>query len=123
MRGTLFPLMMLTTVPLLLFAAGAVAEKIRSQNDPAGWRPSVSYLAGFLGMCCAGFLFALESGINQYVPFLAPGLTARLMFALGRVIIYMPFVAVLSVFFALSALAGGYCMYRLGKKPGLCKEE
>lgn len=112
MRSTLFLLMMLLAVPLLLAATGAVAEKTRTRNRPYGWRPWIPYLAGFLAMNTAGFLFALESGLNQYVPFLAPGLAPRLGFALGRVIMYMPFVAGLAAFFALFALAGGYCMYR-----------
>jgi len=107
MRSTLFLLMMLLAVPLLLAATGAVAEKIRAGNCACGWKPWIPCLAGFLAMNTAGFLFALESGLNQYVPYLACGLAPRQGFALGRVIMYMPFVAGLAAFFALFSLAGG----------------
>jgi len=121
-RATLFMTTMLTAVPLMMIAAGAMAEWLAGHTPPAAWKPSVPYLAGFLAGLCAGCLSAIESGMTQYLPLIEPGLIPRLAFALGRVIMYMPFVAVLGALFALFALVGGYCTYRMREKVGPCKE-
>ncbi|MDO9325526.1 MAG: hypothetical protein Q7T80_11290 [Methanoregula sp.] len=116
MRGTLFPLMMLTVVPLLVIATGAVAEKMHCQDPNCSWKPIISYLAGFLGMCCAGLIAGFESGMNQYIPYFPSGLTPRLIFALGRALVYLTFMTILGIFFALFALAGGYYVYRVRER-------
>jgi len=118
-RSTLFMVTMLTAVPLLMIAVGAVAQKIFARTYPAIWNASVPYLAGFLAGLCCGCLFAIESGLTQYLPLLEPGLIPRLVFTAGRVIVYLPFVALLSAFFALFAVAGGYLWYYIREEKTL----
>jgi|GEM_PF-1445772 len=110
-RATLFMATMLTAVPVLMFAAGGAAAAMHRRDRPGAGNLRVPYLAGFFAGLCAGFLMAVESGLKQYVPHMLPGLLPRLAFTAGRVIIYMPFVAILSIFYALCALAGGWCIY------------
>jgi len=121
-RATLFMATMLTAVPVLMFAAGAAAAALYRRDHPGVRRLAVPYLAGFFAGLGAGFLVAVESGLNQYVPHMLPGLLPRLAFTVGRVIVYLPFVAILSVFYALCALFGGYCTYRMREKVRPCKE-
>lgn len=115
-RSTLFMVTMLAAVPLMMIAVGAIAQMIFERGHPGIWNASVPYLAGFLAGLCCGFLDAVESGLTQYMPILEPGLIPRLVFTAGRVIIYMPFVALLSAGFALFALAGGYLVYHVWEK-------
>jgi len=117
-RATLFLFTMLSVVPVLLIATGAVAEKMHSLNPHARWKPVIPYLAGFLGMCCAGLITGFESGMNQYLPHFPSGLTPRLLFALYRALEYLTFTAILGIFFALFALAGGYYVYRIRARRG-----
>lgn len=118
-RSTLFMVTMLTAVPLLMIAVGALAYTIFERASPKIWNASVPYLAGFIAGICCGCLFAIESGLTQYLPILEPGLVPRLVFTAGRVIIYLPFVALLSAIFALFALVGGYFMYHIGEKKSM----
>ena len=122
-RSTLFMATMLTAVPVLMIAVGAIAQKIFLRDHPGIWNASVPYLAGFVAGLGCGCLSAIESGLTQYLPILEPGLIPRLIFTAGRVVIYMPFVALLSAFFALFALAGGYCMYRTREKKSMQDDE
>jgi hypothetical protein len=57
-----------------------------------------------------------ESSMDQYLPFIEPGLIPRLGFVIGEVIITLPFLLILGGIFALFSLAGGYCAHRVLKK-------
>lgn len=116
MRSTLFFWMVFLVSPVLLSACGAVSEIFRCRKNRTGWMPMISYTAGLLAVMVAGILITAESSMDQYLPFIEPGLIPRLGFVIGKVIITVPFLLIIGVIFALFSLAGGYCAYRVLKK-------
>ncbi|WML68448.1 MAG: hypothetical protein METHP_02073 [Methanoregula sp. SKADARSKE-2] len=55
-------------------------------------------MAGFLGTGIAIFLIILGMYRDQYVPYMAPGLQAHLIFLAGMKIVYLPVLIILSIF-------------------------
>ncbi len=116
MRSTLFFWMVFLVLPILLSAGGAVSEIFRCRENRTCWAPGISYLAGLLAVMVAGILFMTESSMDQYLPFIEPGIIPRLGFVIGTVIITLPFLLIIGLIFALFSLAGGYCAHRVLKK-------
>lgn len=113
MRFTVFSLVVLLFVPLFLIAGGIVSEIIRNREGRTGWTPLISYLAGFLGGSTAVILTAVTASVDQYVPYLDPGMMPRLAFVSGSVMMYLLNPVSLSVIAIVSlfSLAGGYLVH------------
>jgi hypothetical protein len=113
LRSTVFSLVVLLFVPLFLITGGILSEIIWNRVGHSGWTPLVSYLAGFLGCSTAVVLTAITASVNQYVPYLDPGMIPRLSFVPGSVIVALLNPVSLSIIaiFSLFSLAGGYIMH------------
>lgn len=113
MRSTLFFWMVFFVSPLLLSAGGVFSEILRRRENHTSWEPGIPYLAGLLAVIVACVLFVTESSMNQYLPFIEPGLIPRLGFVIGSVLISIPFFLIIGAIFALFSLTGGYCAHRI----------
>jgi len=113
MRSTVFPIMAFIVTPLLLLITGIVSEIIRNRELDTGWAPSIPYKAGFLAMSLAFLLFRIVSSVNQYIPYMAPGILPRLAYVTGNLIMYFPILLVISTLFACFSFAGGWGMHRI----------
>lgn len=113
LRSPVFYLVVVLLVPFFLITGGIVSEIIRDREGSTAWTPWISYLAGFLGCSTAVNLTAVTASVNQYVPYLDPGVMARLVFVSGRVMVYLLNPVSLSgiAIFSLLSLAGGYIMH------------
>jgi hypothetical protein len=78
MRSIVFPIIAFIVTPFLLLITGIVSEIIRKREQDTEWAPSIPYKAGFLAMSLAFLLFRIVSSVNQYLPFMAPGILPRL---------------------------------------------
>jgi hypothetical protein len=112
MRATLFSITVLIVIPLLLVITGVVSEIIRNRERDTGWTLFIPYAAGFIAMSIAFLLFRIVSSVNQYLPYLSPGIMPRLSYVTGNIIMYFPVLIVISTLFAFFSLAGGYGMRR-----------
>ena len=113
MRSTVFPIMAFIVTPLLLLITGIVSEIIRNRELDAEWAPSIPYKAGFLAMSLAFLLFRIVSSVNQFDPYMSPGILPRLAYVTGNLIMYFPILLVISTLFAGFSFAGGWGMHRI----------
>ena len=116
--GFLFLTMVFLITPASLFITGIASESLRDREDHSSWKPWILYMAGFLGTGIAIFLIILGMYRDPYVPYMAPGLQAHLIFLAGMEIVYLPVLIILSIFFAFFALAGGFFAHRRSGRAG-----
>ncbi|MFA5236583.1 MAG: hypothetical protein WC362_01850 [Methanoregula sp.] len=114
--GFLSLAMVFLIAPALLFSTGIASERLRSREDRAVWRPWIPYLAGFVGAVLAIFIIIIGMYMDQYVPYMEPGLLPRLAFVAGMELFCLPVLLAISTVFACFALAGGYAMNRRSKR-------
>lgn len=117
MRAILFPVMALVVTPLLLVIAGIASETLRKREGDTRRALSIPYAAGFLAMGLAFLLFRIVSSVNQYLPYMAPGILPRLAYVTGNLTMYLPIHLAISTLFAFFSLAGGWYMHRKTCSP------
>ncbi len=118
MRAEIFPALLFTLVPLILFLAGGISARLSRASCPERGQLERAYLSGVLGGVIAVALFAFQAGMTQYHPLLAEGLVPRLGFAFGMLILYLtqPVFLALICLLSLFSLAGGSLAVHLGEK-------
>lgn len=118
MRAELFPALLFTLVPLILFLAGGISARLAGPSCPERGRLEGAYLSGVLAGIIGVALFAFEAGMTQHHPFLAEGLIPRLGFAFGMLILYLtqPVFLALICLLSLFSLAGGFLAVYMGKR-------
>jgi hypothetical protein len=118
LRSTLFFIMVACVIPVLMVITGVISEVIRNREACSGWTLFIPYKAGFLAMGLAFLLFRIVSSVNQYLPYIPPGILPRLAYVTGNLIMYLPILLVISTLFACFSLAGGWGMHRILIRKG-----